>query len=76
MGMHQNIGFLRFPAQGAWLGKRVRVLFDYDTTMQIEGTIVRDDAEEPGRTIIHLDDGRFVLTTECQHGLPFDPPSA
>jgi hypothetical protein len=74
MGVHPNIGFLRFPKQGDWVGQRVRVLFDYDTTMQIEGTIVRDDAEEPGRTIIQLDDGRFVLTTECQHSLPFAPP--
>jgi hypothetical protein len=75
MGVHPKIGFLRFPAQGPWLGKRVRVLFDYDATMMIEGTIVRDDAEEPSRTIIHLDDGRFVLTTECQHSLPFDAPT-
>jgi hypothetical protein len=73
MGVHANIGFLRFPKQGDWVGKRVTVLFDFDTSMSIEGTIVRDDREEPGRCIIHCDDGRFVLTTECQHSMPRPP---
>lgn len=46
----------------------------FDALLSIEGTIVRDDVEAPYHTIISLDDGRYVLTTECQHGLPFAPP--
>lgn len=56
-----------FPKQGVWLGKRVVVCFNYDTSRQFPGVVVRDDAEEPGRMIIGLDDGRYVLSTECQY---------
>lgn len=49
-----------------YLGKRVEVIFNYDTRHPIQGQIVRDDQEEPRFTIIKLDDGRYVLTTECQ----------
>lgn len=61
-----TISFDRFPKQGEYKNRRVRVCFNYDTTAQIEGTAIRDDAEEPGRMIIQLDDGRVVLSTECQ----------
>lgn len=57
----------RFPIQGDWLGKRVRVCFNYDTSRTLLGLVVRDDAEEPGRMIIKLDDGRHILSTECQY---------
>lgn len=67
MGVVANIGYSEFPKQGPWLGQRTRVCFRYDTTKTIMGTIVRDDREEPGRTIIRLDDGRYVDGTECQH---------
>lgn len=70
MGVVKNVGFDHFPKQGAWLGKRTRVCFRYDTSNTIGGTIVRDDTEEPFVTIIHLDDGRLVLATECQHSPP------
>lgn len=66
MGCHPNIGADKFPRQGDWLGLRTRVLFNYGPE-EFLGTIVRDDAEAPHLTIIKLDDGRFVLTTECQH---------
>ncbi len=33
------------------------------------GVIVRDDKEEPGEKIIKLDDGRYVLATECQYSI-------
>jgi hypothetical protein len=46
---------------------RTRVCFNYDTSKTIMGTIVRDDYEDPWRTIISLDDGRVVLGSECQH---------
>jgi hypothetical protein len=66
MGAHQNIAIDKFPKQGRELNRRVRVCFNYDTSRQVGGVVVRDDSEEPGRMIIRLDDGRFVLSTECQ----------
>lgn len=67
MGCEPNIGPDRWPRQGSFLGARVRVCFDYDTAKTWEGIVLRDDAEEPGRMIIQLDDGRVVLSTECQY---------
>lgn len=66
MGTHTNISFTDFPEQGSWLGKQFRICFNYDTTKTLTGICVRDDREEPGRTIFKLDDGRYVLSTECQ----------
>lgn len=66
MGVHKNIGYDQFPKQGSFLGFRAIVHFNYDLSKDgIMGTIVRDDAEDPGRTVILLDDGRVVLATEC-----------
>lgn len=67
MGCENTIDADRFPEQGAWWGRRVRVCFNYDTSRTLLGLVVRDDAEEPGRMIIKLDDGRYVLSTECQY---------
>jgi len=67
MGCHENITFDKFPKQGPNLGKLVEVIFHYDTSKKIKGRIVRDDYEEPGRTIIALDDGRYVEAVECQY---------
>jgi hypothetical protein len=67
MGVVDNVGIDKWPKQGSWLGKRTRVCFNYDTSRTVMGTIVRDDAEEPHRTIISLDNGRVVLATECMH---------
>ena len=72
MGAVGNITMRGFPRQGSYLGKRVRVCFHYDTADWTSGTVVRDDAEEPGRTIIRLDDGRYVLATECQYTPPVE----
>lgn len=58
-----------FPKQGSWLGRRCKVCFDYDTSHTVLGTVRRVDMEEPGRMIIELDDGRLVLSTECQYQL-------
>jgi hypothetical protein len=57
-----------FPAQSEDLGKRVHVMFGYDG-VRFNGVIVRDDKVAPMLTIIRLDDGRHVLTTECQYSL-------
>ncbi|MMZ62603.1 hypothetical protein D1872_248190 [compost metagenome] len=66
MGVHSNISTNLFPKQGSFLDRRVLVSFNYDTNNTVLGTIVRDDIEDPFVTIIKLDDGRFVLSTECQ----------
>lgn len=70
MGYCNTISFERFPKQSKDVGKRVKVCYHYDTSKWHNGIIVRDDREEPGRTIIQLDNGRFVLATECQYTYP------
>lgn len=57
-----------FPEQGSWLGRRVEVLFGYRRPA-FKGVIVREDATKPGLMIIRLDDGRHVLSLECQYAL-------
>lgn len=66
MGVVANITHATFPRQGKYAGARVNVRFHYNAARTVAGTLVRDDAEAPGVGIIRLDDGRFVLTTECQ----------
>lgn len=67
MGVELTIDHERFPKQGKLLGQRVKVCFKFDATHEIGGECVRDDLEEPGRTIFRLDDGRYVQATECQY---------
>lgn len=67
MGVHSKIGVDRFPKQSTDVGTLARVTFHYDTSRDLRGTIIRSDAEDPWRTIIRLDDGRVVLSTECQY---------
>jgi hypothetical protein len=71
MGVHENINLTagRFPRQGSHHLARVEVCFHYDTSRTFPGQIVRDDAEEPWRTIIALDDGPVLLATECQYSI-------
>lgn len=67
MGVKNNISIDSFPKQGKHLGAEVEVCFHYDTANTIKGMIVRDDTEEPFVTLIHLEDDRVVLGTECQY---------
>lgn len=67
MGAHPYIGPDAFPKQGDHLGRRARVCFHYDTSRTFDGTVVRDDTEDPHVTVIRLDDGRHVLATECMY---------
>lgn len=67
MGCVKGIDATNFPKQGNHAGKRVKVCFHFNSEVTIEGEIVRDDMEEPHRGIIKLDDGRYVLMTECQY---------
>jgi hypothetical protein len=66
MGVVKNVGADTFPKQGRNLGRNVRVCFNYDTSRWFNAVCVRDDVEEPGVEIFRLDDGRHVLSTECQ----------
>lgn len=71
MGYVENITHDKFPKQGSWLGKKCKVLFRYgsDNEPELMGVIIRDDVEEPFRGIIKLDDGRYILMTECQYSI-------
>jgi len=58
---------LKYPKQGSCLGKKVKVTYYYNTKEYHLGKIIRDDTEEPGKTIIQLKNGRVLLATECQY---------
>jgi len=67
MGVQKNVSHDEFPEQGMNFGKRCEVVFNYDLRNILMGTIVRDDREDPYITIIRLNDGRYVMSTECQY---------
>lgn len=67
MGFCKNIKYDRFPKQSDDVGKEVLVCFHHDTSHTMKGTLVRDDMEDPYRTIIQLENGQFVLGTECAY---------
>ena len=69
MGCVETIDMYRFPKQSEFVNQRVNVIFKYDTSRRIEGTIIRDDREEPFETLIKLDDGRVIRGTECQYSM-------
>jgi hypothetical protein len=69
MGNVATITHDRFPKQADILppGTRLQVMFHYDTAHMLLGTVVRNDIEQPFRMIIALDDGRYVVSAECQY---------
>ena len=67
MGIEKNVGLKVFPKQGDYFGKTVEVCFNFDSSKTIRGKVVRDDIEEPFKTIIELSNGRYILATECQY---------
>lgn len=69
MGIQSGITAKEFPKQSSWKGNKVKVCFNFTIKDSIEGVIVRDDMEAPFKTIVKLDDGRYVLGTECQYSL-------
>lgn len=75
MGCVSTISYDKFPMQADHnykypeVGKRVKVCYHYDTNHYHYGVIVRSDREEPYKTIIALDNGRYILGTECQYSL-------
>lgn len=66
MGVVANIDIDHYPRQTNFTGTRVLVCFKYDKDHTVPAVIIRDDDEDPNRTILRLDDGRIVLGTECQ----------
>lgn len=76
MGVVKNIRWDTFPVQNIHtpdnigIGTLVEVVFEYDTAHMVKGVIVRDDNDEPHRTIIALEDGRIILGTECRFMAP------
>ena len=69
MGCVPTITWMKYPKQSEYVNRRVEVCFHYDTSKTMMGTILRDDREEPGETIIVLDDGRILRGTECQFSI-------
>jgi transcriptional regulator with XRE-family HTH domain len=67
MGSVSTITATTFPKQSKYLFRRCTVSFHYDFDHGIPGVIVRDDKEEPYRTIIQIGEGRFILASECQY---------
>lgn len=61
-----KIGKDAYPEQFDSVGARVLAAFDYDVANPLPATVLRDDAEEPFRTVLRLDDGRIVMGSECQ----------
>jgi hypothetical protein len=67
MGVRRDIRMGVFPPQGSALHRQVKVILDYDTPRHTTGKVVRDDVSDPWLMIIQLEDGRFVLSTECMY---------
>ena len=68
MGCNKHIDYDRYPEQYKDNPSgRVMVCFGYKTDRELPATVIRDDAEDPGLTILMLDDGRVVTSTECQY---------
>lgn len=67
MGCTKAISSKKYPKQGKYLGMGVEVCFNYDTSHFFLGRIIRDDDESPGLTIILLENGWVVKSTECQY---------
>jgi len=72
MGYHADIRHDKFPPQGPILGKQVSVCFHYNPAYSVNAVCVRDDMSDPFVTMFSLDDGRYVLATECQYRVNFD----
>ncbi len=72
MGTVATITAEKFPKQGPHIGRRTKVIFHWGDVV-VWGTIVRDDCEYPWRIIIALDDGRYILSTECQYAPDNEP---
>ncbi len=68
---NNEIEGIAYPKQSSDKGKRAKVIFHYDTSNSLKGTVVRDDDEKPYTTLILIDDGRIINTKECQWSPPY-----
>jgi len=67
MGSVATITNNSFPRQGRLLLTVVKLWFHHDMSVVFYANVVRDDAEQPFITIFKLNDGRYILSTECQY---------
>lgn len=73
MGVVATIDAEHFPTQSGLVGERVELCFHYDTSQKFIGTVLRDDTQEPGETLIQILNagefgvlaGKIVRSVEC-----------
>ena len=63
----EDLTEMQYPKQGSWLNKSAEVCFWYDMDNTVDAVCVRDDMEQPFRSVFRLKNGRYVLGVECQH---------
>ena len=71
MGCVKTIDKYHFPKQSGHVNQRVEVCFHYNSKETTNGTIIRDDAEEPFETLIKLDNGHVLRGVECQYSIEY-----
>lgn len=67
MSVGTEIDYNTYPKQSGYVGRTVDIIFNYDRSKMIEGVFVREDIGKPYTMIIKLNDGRYVLSSECQY---------
>ena len=70
MGQHHNITSDRYPRQSPDVGKPVLVTL-HNADCPVPAVIIRNDIEEPHRTIFQLNNGWVLLSTECQYQMHY-----
>ena len=76
MGATKFVSATKYPVQGNFLGKDIKVMFDYDSSMCFSAKCIRDDMAEPFLSLFQLMDGRVVRATECQYSPTNRDPDA
>jgi hypothetical protein len=66
MGFSNYVDAVKYPKQGRMLNKKVEVCFNFDIHNIFYGKVIRYDIEEPFEVIIRLNDGRIIMSGECQ----------
>jgi len=70
MGVVANVSATQYPKQSDRIGTTASICFNYDTSVQFDGIIIRDDMESPGELLFLLSDGRVIRSVECMYQLP------
>lgn len=67
MGIEKYVKSGVFPKQNSYLLNRsVEICIECNDAGMTKGKIVRADIEEPYVIIIHLENGQYVLGSECR----------